>query len=181
MATRTNPAPKELYREDFYVWNMRQAELPRARSFDDLDLEHLLEELAELGDTKLSAVLNNARVVMKHLFKLEHSPGTDLRHRWRTSVLDLDPTAAAAVRTAARRSSTPTSYSWVSRTSSRPWPRPRRRSTRWLRGTALLGHPGFGDVTWAPCLLPRRRRASMFGILSELIVKIVEKIVGNVG
>jgi Domain of unknown function DUF29 len=58
----------------------------RARKFEDLDLEHLIEEVAELGDTKLSAVLNNARVVMEHLLKLQHSPATDPRNGWRASV-----------------------------------------------------------------------------------------------
>jgi len=86
MATRIKPAPKELYQEDFYVWTQRQAELLRARRFEDLDLEHLIEEVEELGDTKLSSVLNNARVVMEHLLKLQHSPATDPRNSWRATV-----------------------------------------------------------------------------------------------
>jgi hypothetical protein len=85
MATQIKSAPKELYEEDFYVWSPRQAELLRARKFQDLDLEHLIDEVAELGDTKLSAVLNNARVVMEHLLKLEHSPAIDPRNRWRAT------------------------------------------------------------------------------------------------
>jgi hypothetical protein len=88
MATRIKPAPKALYNEDFYVWTQRQAELLRARKFEDLDLDHLIEEVAELGDTKLSAVLNNARVVMEHLLNLQHSPATDPRHGWRATVLE---------------------------------------------------------------------------------------------
>ena len=88
MAPRIKPARKDLYEEDFYVWTQRQAELLRARKFEDLDLEHLLEQVAESGDTKLSAVLNNARVVMEHLLKLQHSPATDPRHGWRATVLE---------------------------------------------------------------------------------------------
>ena len=88
MATRIKPARKDLYEEDFYVWTQRQAELLRARKFEDLDLEHLIEEVAELGDTKLSAVLNNARVVMEHLLKLQHSPAADPRNGWRATVLE---------------------------------------------------------------------------------------------
>jgi sulfite reductase beta subunit-like hemoprotein len=86
MGTQIKPAPKELYEEDFYVWTQRQAELLRAHRFADLDLEHLIEEVAELGDTKLSAVLNNARVVMEHLLKLQHSAATDPRNGWRAAV-----------------------------------------------------------------------------------------------
>jgi predicted DNA-binding protein YlxM (UPF0122 family) len=86
MATRIKPAQTELYKEDFYVWTQRQAELLRARRFEDLDLEHLVEEVEELGDTKRSAVLDNARAVMKHLLKLQHSPATDRRNGWRATV-----------------------------------------------------------------------------------------------
>ncbi|MGH6904551.1 MAG: DUF29 domain-containing protein [Geminicoccaceae bacterium] len=86
MATQIKPAPAELYQEDFYVWTERQAELLRARRFEDLDLEHLIEEVEELGDTKLSAVLNDARVVMEHLLKLQHSPATDPRNGRRATV-----------------------------------------------------------------------------------------------
>jgi hypothetical protein len=88
MATRIKTAPKELYKDDFYVWTERQAALLRARKFEELDLDNLIEEVEGLGDTKLSAVLNNARVVMEHLLKLQHSPATDPRNGWRASVRD---------------------------------------------------------------------------------------------
>jgi hypothetical protein len=86
MATRIKPAPKEQYEEDFYVWTQCQAELLRLRKFEELDLAHLIEEVAELGDAKLSAVLNDARVVMEHLLKLQHSPAIDPRSGWRATV-----------------------------------------------------------------------------------------------
>jgi hypothetical protein len=88
MATRIKPAPKPLYEEDFYVWTERQAELLRARRFADLDLDNLIEEVVELGDAKRSAVLNNARVIMEHLLKLQHSPARDPRNQWRASVFE---------------------------------------------------------------------------------------------
>lgn len=88
MATRIKAAPKNLYEEDFYVWTERQAELLRARRFEELDLDNLAEEVAELGDVKRSAVLNNARVIMEHLLKLEHSPARDPRNQWRATILE---------------------------------------------------------------------------------------------
>src|SRR5919106_4845387 len=86
MATRIKPPPKKLCDEDFYVWAERQAELLRARRFDDLDLENLIEEVEGLADVKRSAVLNNARLAIEHLLKLQHSPATDPRNGWRASV-----------------------------------------------------------------------------------------------
>jgi Domain of unknown function DUF29 len=86
MATRIKPPPKKLYDEDFYVWAERQAELLRTQRFDDLDLENLIEEVEGLADVKRSAVLNNARVAIEHLLKLQHSPATDPRNGWRASI-----------------------------------------------------------------------------------------------
>jgi hypothetical protein len=86
MATRVRPTAKELYEQDFYVWAQAQAELLRARRFAALDLDHLIEEVEDLADRKLSAVLNGARVVMEHLLKLQHSPASDPRNVWRASV-----------------------------------------------------------------------------------------------
>jgi Domain of unknown function DUF29 len=77
MATKVQDKSAELYQADFYVWAEEQAALLRARRFDALDLENLIEEVEGLADTKLSAVLNGARVVMEHLLKLQFSPATD--------------------------------------------------------------------------------------------------------
>jgi hypothetical protein len=86
MATKLKAKPAELYEADFYVWALAQADLLRARRFDALDLENLIEEVEGLADTKLAAVLSNAAVVIEHLLKLQHSPATDPRNSWRASV-----------------------------------------------------------------------------------------------
>ena len=86
MATKVQAKSAELYEADFYVWAEEQAALLRARRFDALDLDNLIEEVEGLADTKLSAVLNGARVVMEHLLKLQFSPATDPRNTWRASV-----------------------------------------------------------------------------------------------
>jgi len=88
MATRTKPPPEKLYDEDFYVWAERQAELLRAGRLDKLDLENLILEVEGLADVKRSAVLNNARVVIEHLLKLQHSPAQDPRGGWEDSVFE---------------------------------------------------------------------------------------------
>ena len=88
MATRIKPVEKDPYDQDFYVWALDQAELLRAKRFEALDLANLIEEVEGLADVKRSAVLNNARVVMEHLLKLEHSPAQDPRKGWRASVVE---------------------------------------------------------------------------------------------
>ena len=86
MATRIKPPPDGLYEQDFYVWAERQAELLRARRFEELDLDHLIEEVADLGGALKRSVLNNAAVALEHLLKLQHSPATDPRNGWRATI-----------------------------------------------------------------------------------------------
>jgi hypothetical protein len=87
MATRVRPEARQLYEQDFYVWTRLQAEHLRARRFDALDLDHLIEEVEDLGDVKKSAVLSNASVVMEHLLKLQFSPAQYPRVGWAESVV----------------------------------------------------------------------------------------------
>ena len=87
MATHPRPTA-DLYEEDFYVWTEVQADLLRARRFEGLDLENLIEEVEGLGDAKRSAVLSNAAVIVEHLLKLQYSPAQDPRSGWIDSVLE---------------------------------------------------------------------------------------------
>ena len=49
MATQVRSKPNVLYDEDFYAWSREQAGLLRDGRFADLDLEHLIEEVDDLG------------------------------------------------------------------------------------------------------------------------------------
>jgi hypothetical protein len=52
MATTT----KSLYDTDFVEWTARTAELLREGRFDEVDLEHLAEEVEDLGRSDRAAV-----------------------------------------------------------------------------------------------------------------------------
>jgi hypothetical protein len=88
MATKIKPEPTSAYDQDFYVWTEIQAELLRQRRFDELDLDNLIEEVEGLGDSKKSAVLSNASVIIEHLLKLQHSPAQDPRLGWSESIVE---------------------------------------------------------------------------------------------
>ena len=77
MSTKVEAARERLHDDDFYAWTRQQAALLRARRFNALDLDHLIEATLELGDMQREAVLSNARVVLEHLLKLAHSPATE--------------------------------------------------------------------------------------------------------
>jgi Domain of unknown function DUF29 len=87
MATRVKSVKKELYEEDFYAWTRAQADLLRAGRYSDLDLEHLIEEIDDLGESLKRSVRSRIRTIIEHLLKLQHSPGREPRGGWYDTVL----------------------------------------------------------------------------------------------
>ena len=67
----------ELYEEDFYAWTRDQAAALRRMAKDrwngPLDLEHLAEEIEDVGSERRDAVRSQVRRIIEHLLKLEHS------------------------------------------------------------------------------------------------------------
>jgi hypothetical protein len=87
MATRIKPATAQLYEQDFYAWAKTQADLMRAGRYADLDLEHLIEEVDDLGESLKRSVRSRIRTIIEHILKLEHSPAREPRGRWYDTVL----------------------------------------------------------------------------------------------
>jgi hypothetical protein len=87
MATRIKSPPMPLYQEDFYAWSKAQAELLRAGRYAELDLEHLIEEVDDLGESLKRSVRSRIRTIIEHLLKLEHSPARDPRGGWYDTVI----------------------------------------------------------------------------------------------
>ena len=87
MATRFKPAAADLYESDFHAWAKAQAELLRAGRFGDLDLEHLIEEVDDLGESVKRSVRSRIRTIIEPLLKLEHSPAQEPRGRWYDTII----------------------------------------------------------------------------------------------
>ena len=87
MATRVKTTTEHLYEQDFYAWAKAQADLLRAERYSDLDLEHLIEEIAHLGEALKRSVRSRIRTIIEHLLKLEHSPTREPRGGWYDTVL----------------------------------------------------------------------------------------------
>ncbi len=66
MATKLKPPAGGLYRADFYAWARDQAEALRAGRLDELDLEHLAEEVEGLAIAVRSAVRSRTRTIIEH-------------------------------------------------------------------------------------------------------------------
>jgi hypothetical protein len=73
------------YREDFAAWLQAQAELLRERRFDELDVEHLVEEVEGVGKSEFQALTSALRLILLHMMKWDYQP--ELRSRsWRTTI-----------------------------------------------------------------------------------------------
>jgi hypothetical protein len=87
MATRVKPTTGQLYEQDFYAWAKTQAGLLRAGRYADLDLDQLIEEVDDLGESLKRSVRSRIRTIIEHLLKLEHSPARRPRGGWYDTVL----------------------------------------------------------------------------------------------
>lgn len=85
---RARADASDLYREDFYVWTRRQAELVRAGRFNDLDLPHLIEEVEDLGASQRKETFSRSEQIIRHLLKLQYAGATESRVGWRGTVRD---------------------------------------------------------------------------------------------
>jgi hypothetical protein len=78
----------ELYDEDFYAWTQQQAQALRTHFKGDnrLDVEHLAEEVEDLGKSELHAIESFVENVIEHLLKLDYSGWVEARNHWRAEV-----------------------------------------------------------------------------------------------
>jgi hypothetical protein len=66
---------KLLYDDDFYVWTQQTAELLRQARLNEVDAEHLAEEISDMGNRDRREVHNRLRVLLTHLLKWQIQPG----------------------------------------------------------------------------------------------------------
>jgi hypothetical protein len=64
---------RDLYEDDFFAWTRRQSKELR-RFARTLDLEHLAEEIADLGKEQRNALRCWTIRIIEHLLLPEHSP-----------------------------------------------------------------------------------------------------------
>jgi len=82
MATIT----KTLYDTDFAEWIAHTAELLCQGRFDTIDLEHVVEEIEDMGKSDFKAVQSQLRRTLTHLIKRKIQPERD-GASWRVSIV----------------------------------------------------------------------------------------------
>jgi hypothetical protein len=80
----------DLYDQDFFLWTQEQAAaLRRAKTSNlPLDWENLAEEIGSLGKSDRRELAFQVRRVLRHLLKLEASPGIHAQALWRSTIVD---------------------------------------------------------------------------------------------
>ena len=86
MAARIERRASGLYVQDLYAWSKAQVDLLRAGRFAELDLEHVIEEIEDVGGALKRSLRTRIRTIIEHLLKLEHSPAMEPRASWRATV-----------------------------------------------------------------------------------------------
>jgi Domain of unknown function DUF29 len=80
------PPASDLYEKDIALWAERQVALLRARRFDELDLENLIEEVEDLSRRERDMVESYVETALEHLLKLGLSSADRPRRGWLVTV-----------------------------------------------------------------------------------------------
>ncbi|WP_295456274.1 DUF29 domain-containing protein [uncultured Thiodictyon sp.] len=62
------------YETDVVAWSNEQARLLRAGHFDQLDLEHIAEEIEDVGKSEQRELASRMAVLIAHLLKWQYQP-----------------------------------------------------------------------------------------------------------
>jgi len=76
---------KPKYEEDFYGWVSASIGLLKQKRFGEMDIDHLIEELEDMGNNKKHALVSRLAQLIFHLLKWQYQP--DFRGRsWDASI-----------------------------------------------------------------------------------------------
>lgn len=82
----TNTETRSLYDQDFLRWSEDTAAKLKARDFDNLDLDNLIEEVEALGRSERKELLNRLIVIFEHLLKRCYVDSTYDYNGWERTV-----------------------------------------------------------------------------------------------
>jgi len=79
-----------LYDRDWQQWLAQTIQQLQNHEFESLDIEHLVEELVDLGQSEKNALKSNVMILLAHLLKLkvQRDAPTSMKGSWYSSVLE---------------------------------------------------------------------------------------------
>ena len=67
-------AASSLHDLDFYAWTQQQISLLKSGKLQDVDVEHLIEEIESKGAGERRELINRLAILLAHLLKWQHQP-----------------------------------------------------------------------------------------------------------
>lgn len=74
------------YEEDIVIWAQQQADLIRRRQFDQLDIEHVVEEIEEVSRSDKRELMSRLTLLLQHLLKWQFQPERQ-SGSWRATIV----------------------------------------------------------------------------------------------
>lgn len=84
------------YTTDFNKWVEQTAQLLRSRRWQDLDIQHLIEEVEDLGKSERLRMASQLRSLLLHLLKWQYQPQRR-SDSWLDSITDARTQSALAI------------------------------------------------------------------------------------
>ncbi len=76
---------RDLYNSDFLAWAEETVELLRSQQWQDIDLENLIEEIADLGKSQQHSLQSSLRLILMHLLKWKYQSDRQ-SHSWKITI-----------------------------------------------------------------------------------------------
>jgi hypothetical protein len=90
--------PDDLYDSDVLAWSRHQADLlrrvARGERVNEVDWEHVVEEIEDVGLSQLNAVRSYLRLMLVHLLKVHGWPESPSVGHWRGEIVSFQADAA---------------------------------------------------------------------------------------
>jgi len=85
------------YEKDVVAWAIEQAALLRSGQLSALDIEHIAEEIEDVGKSEKRELASRMAVLLSHLLKWQHQPGRR-GSSWTRTLKEQRKAIAAAIR-----------------------------------------------------------------------------------
>ena len=113
-----------LYEKDFMGWCWQQAEALQKSEYEKLDLQHLREEIEDLGNSQHHALANHLKNLMLHMIKMEVQFETGDTKSWEISIGNARDEVNYLLE------DVPSLNHYFERLAEKAWPRARRKAFR---------------------------------------------------
>ena len=79
-----------LYDSDLQLWIEQTIQQLQNHEFESLDIQHLIEELVDLGKSEKNTLRSNLKILLAHLLKLkvQHDAPDSMKGSWYSSIVE---------------------------------------------------------------------------------------------